>query len=95
MRIAWMHPDCLSDAWFTPDDQAVFIFDDAYLAASGWGLKRILFVYETLLELPVEIHRGSTLRIPGYATASAVWDVSPRWTSCPRHASSNSRAKPI
>lgn len=56
-----MHPDCLSAAWFTPDDHAVFIFDDAYLTASGWGLKRILFVYETLIELPVEIHRGPTL----------------------------------
>ena len=56
-----MHPDGLSNAWFTPEDHAVFIFDDAYLAASGWGLKRILFVYETLLELPAEIHRGPTI----------------------------------
>ena len=61
MRIAWVHPDCLSDAWFKPEDHAVFIFDDAYLAASGWGLKRIGFVYETLLELPAEIHRGPTI----------------------------------
>ncbi len=61
MRIAWIHPDCLSDSWLTPEDRAVFIFDDAYLAASGWGLKRILWVYETLLELPAEIHRGSVI----------------------------------
>ena len=61
MRIAWMHPDCLRAGWFRPDDQAVFIFDDEYLTASGWGLKRILFVYETLLELPVAIHRGPTI----------------------------------
>ena len=61
MRIAWIHPDCLSDSWFTSEDRAVFIFDDAYLTASGWGLKRILWVYETLLELPAEIHRGPTI----------------------------------
>jgi hypothetical protein len=85
MRIAWMHPDCLSDAWFTPDDQAVFIFDDAYLAASGWGLKRILFVYETLLELPVEIHRGSTiptlsaLLADGRATGVVTVDTPDPW----------------
>ena len=35
------------------------MFDDEQIEAVGWGLKRILFVYETLLELPVEIHRGA------------------------------------
>ena len=85
MRIAWIHPDCLSDEWFTPDDHAVFIFDDAYLAASGWGLKRILFVYETLLELPAEIHRGpviqtlSALIADGRATGVVTVDTPDPW----------------
>lgn len=59
MRIAWLHSDCLTEAWCQPDDRAVYIFDDAQIAAAGWGIKRLAFLYETLLELPVEIYRGS------------------------------------
>jgi len=62
MRLAWMHPDCLSAAWLGPEDRAVFVFDEEYLDAAGWGIKRIAFVYEALLELPVEIHRGPSLQ---------------------------------
>jgi hypothetical protein len=58
VRLAWLHSDCLNASWFRPEDQAVYVFDDAQLEANGWGLKRIMFVYETLLELPVEIYRG-------------------------------------
>lgn len=63
MKLAWMHPDCLNPDWLPPGSRAVFVFDDDYLAASGWGLKRIMFVYETLLELPVTIYRGPTVDI--------------------------------
>ncbi len=56
-----MHADCLNAGWIPSGDRAVYVFDDEQLAAAGWGLKRILFVYETLLELPVEIHRGPTV----------------------------------
>ena len=58
MRIAWLHLDCLNAGWLEPNDHAVYVFDDAQIEAAGWGLKRIMFLYETLLELPVEIHRG-------------------------------------
>jgi hypothetical protein len=58
MRLAWMHADCLHAGWLPPDAEAIYIFDDAQLASADWGLKRIMFVYETLLELPVEIRRG-------------------------------------
>ena len=58
-----MHPDCLNAEWLPEGSRAVFIFDDDYLAASGWGLKRIMFVYETLLELPVEIYHGPTVQV--------------------------------
>lgn len=61
MRLAWLHPDCLNAAWLEPNDHAVYVFDDQQIEADGWGIKRILFVYETLLELPVEIHRGPTV----------------------------------
>ena len=45
---------------------AVYVFDDQQLAEEGWGLKRIGFVYECLLEMPgVEIWRGPTAETLG------------------------------
>lgn len=60
MKLHWVHGDCLNTAWFAAaDGPAVFVFDDRQLAAEAWGLKRIGFVYECLLEMPgVEIWRG-------------------------------------
>ena len=58
MKLHWVHTDCLSETWLA-DGLAVFVFDDRQLAAEAWGLKRIGFVYECLLEMPqVEIRRG-------------------------------------
>jgi len=76
MKMVWLHPDCLAAEWCALGERAVFIFDDAYLTQAGWGLKRVMFVYETLLELPVEIHRGPTvatlLRLAGEASLVTV-----------------------
>lgn len=58
MKIAWLHSDCLTANWLPPEARAAFVFDDAQIAAAGWGIKRLAFIFETLLELPVEIHRG-------------------------------------
>lgn len=56
-KLFWMHHDCLTE----PASEAIYIFDDEQLAAAGWGLKRLMFVYECLLELPVQILRGPTV----------------------------------
>ncbi len=60
--LLWLHPDCLSaqnPAWVKyPGAAAVFVFDEAEIEAEGWSLKRIQFLYECLLEIPVEIRRG-------------------------------------
>jgi hypothetical protein len=37
---------------------AIYVFDDAYLAERRISLKRVTFVYECLLEMPVTIRRG-------------------------------------
>ncbi len=58
-KLFWMHADCLCAP---PSNDAVFVFDDEQLKAAGWGLKRLMFVYECLLELPVEIRRGPTVQ---------------------------------
>lgn len=40
---------------------AVFIWDDAVFQQANYSLKRLVFVYETLCELPVDIILGRTL----------------------------------
>ncbi len=60
--VLWIHGEALGPAnpallaW--PGRPAVFVFDDALIAAGGLSLKRLGFLYECLLELPVTIRRG-------------------------------------
>lgn len=60
--ILWIHGAALGPAnpalvaW--PGRPAVFVFDDALIASSALSLKRLGFLYECLLELPVTIRRG-------------------------------------
>lgn len=60
--VVWVHADCLSphgpalDAH--PGAPAIFVWDDALLAAYRISLKRMVFIYECLLELPLTIRRG-------------------------------------
>jgi hypothetical protein len=60
--VIWVHGDCLDprSPAFTahPDAPAIFVFDDVVLDGYGVTLKRILFIYECLLEMPVTIRRG-------------------------------------
>ena len=55
--VVWLHADWVSLNGLG-EAPAVFVFDDEQLRAGGWSLKRIGFLYECLLELPVEIRRG-------------------------------------
>jgi deoxyribodipyrimidine photo-lyase len=60
--ILWIHGAALGPAnpalvaW--PGRPAVFVFDDALIAGRALSLKRLGFLYECLLELPVTIRRG-------------------------------------
>lgn len=60
--IVWIHADNLSPTnpalLAAPNAPAIFIWDDALLADWRISLKRIVFIYECLLELPVTIRRG-------------------------------------
>lgn len=64
--IIWVHGDTLSPAhpiWFAnPDLPAVWVWDDELLQAWGISFKRLVFIYECLLELPVEIRRGPVIQ---------------------------------
>ncbi|MGB1253600.1 MAG: hypothetical protein ACPG8W_23520 [Candidatus Promineifilaceae bacterium] len=61
--VVWVHGDCLSPTnpalQAYPDAPAIFVWDEALLASSGIAFKRVLFMYESLLEMPVIIRRGN------------------------------------
>lgn len=63
--IIWVHGDCLSPNNTAlqqfADSPALFVWDDELLAQWQISLKRIVFMYECLLELPVTIERGNVV----------------------------------
>ncbi|MBR8833068.1 MAG: hypothetical protein DSM106950_03230 [Stigonema ocellatum SAG 48.90 = DSM 106950] len=60
--IVWVHGDCLSPhnpaLQLYPDAPAIWVWDDALIEEWQLSLKRLAFIYECLLELPVVIRRG-------------------------------------
>ncbi|NET01880.1 MAG: deoxyribodipyrimidine photo-lyase [Sphaerospermopsis sp. SIO1G2] len=61
--IIWVNGDCLSPQnpalQEYPNTPAIWVWDDALIEEWQLSLKRITFIYECLLELPVEIRRGN------------------------------------
>ena len=43
--------------------KAIYVWDDDYFRAVNYSLKRLIFIYETLCELPIDIIRGNTLDV--------------------------------
>ncbi len=60
--IIWLHGDCLSPEGPAfqahPEAPAIWVWDDALIDEWQLSLKRMVFIYECLLELPVVIRRG-------------------------------------
>lgn len=82
--VVWLHEDGLrlDDCRGLP---AVFVFDDALMRALGYGLKRIAFIYETLLELEVTIRRGDTVaEVRRFAAEHGATTLRLRPTVCPK-----------
>ncbi len=65
-QIVWVHGDCLSPyspaLQNYPDAPAIWVWDDTLLEEWELSLKRITFIYECLLELPVVIRRGEVAK---------------------------------
>ena len=63
--IVWVHGDSLrpQDPALQqfPDAPAIFVWDEQLVEQTGLSLKRILFIYECLLELPVRIYKGDVV----------------------------------
>jgi hypothetical protein len=66
--IVWIHADCLRRecAAFLqyPTAPAIFVWDDVVLRGYGLSLKRMVFLYECLLDLNVAIYRGDVAAQP-------------------------------
>ena len=64
--IIWVNGDCLSPKSPAleeyPGAPAIWVWDDALLDEWQISLKRITFIYECLLELPVTIRRGDVAK---------------------------------
>ena len=45
------------------ETKAVFIWDDYYFKQRGYSLKRLVFIYETLCSMPVDIIYGTTVDV--------------------------------
>jgi nucleotide-binding universal stress UspA family protein len=60
--VVWVHGDCLSPYGSAlkayPNAPAIWVWDEVLIEEWQLSLKRILFIYECLLELPVVIRRG-------------------------------------
>ena len=67
-EIIWLHEKALSLPQLealgaSEQSPALFVWDDAYFRSRGYTLKRLVFIYETLCALPVEIVLGETLAV--------------------------------
>ena len=67
-RLHWLHEDALNAehpavSGLRGADRVCFVWDDEYLNAMDYSFQRLVFIYETLCELPVEIHRGETVGV--------------------------------
>jgi len=70
--VLWIHAEALGPANAAlqahPHRPAVFVFDPVAADQEPWGLKRLVFIYECLLELPVTIRAGDPLvELPAFA----------------------------
>lgn len=66
MKLVWLHEDALradhpAVQAAGEDAELYYIWDDDYLQAMDYGFKRLVFIYETLCELPVRILKGKTV----------------------------------
>jgi deoxyribodipyrimidine photo-lyase len=67
-HLLWLHEENLSPynpaLSAHPHGLPIFIFDEQAIEAAKWTLKRIAFIYESLLEIPsIRIYRGSPTEI--------------------------------
>ncbi len=90
LTILWIHADHLSPyhpIWkIAPDAPAIFVWDEALLHDWRISLKRIAFIYECLLELPVTIRRGTVAtEVVAFCNEHAATRILTPASPSPRH----------
>lgn len=88
--IAWIHADNLNpnQAALTiePGIPAIFVWDEALLDDWNISFKRIVFIYECLLELPVTIRRGDVAQeVVAFAAEHGAQRILTPASPSPRH----------
>ena len=66
--LIWLHEEALRlthpvFAAAPGNTKAIFVWDDGYFRTANYSLKRLVFIYETLCELPLDIIIGDTKSI--------------------------------
>lgn len=61
--MVWVHEDALRQdhpvfAAAGRDAECVFVWDDAYFQSQNYSLKRLVFIYECLMDLNVTLYQG-------------------------------------
>lgn len=88
--IAWLHADNLNPHQLAltleTDIPAIFVWDDALLDDWDISFKRIVFIYECLLGLPVTIRRGDVAEeVVKFAEAHGATRIFTAASPSPRH----------
>ena len=86
--ISWIHADNLNPNQLALEDgaPAIFVWDDALLQEWDISFKRIVFIYECLLELPVVIRRGDvTEEVIKFAQEHNATEIVTPDSPSPRH----------
>jgi len=95
--LIWLHEEALraTHPVFTAAPaatRAIYVWDDTYLRQLDYSLKRLVFMYETLCELPLNILQGNTVSIIKYIAPSILYVPA---TSKPHITSTISRLKSV
>lgn len=65
--LIWLHDEALRADHpvfaAAPEARAVFIWDDALFREMHYGFKKLVFIYEALIHLPVDIIAGETVPV--------------------------------
>jgi len=68
INLIWLHEDALRSshkvfAEAQENFQTVFIWDEAYFRQMDYSFKRLVFIYETVCELPCDIYKGEAFEV--------------------------------
>ena len=64
--IIWLHDKALhATPLIQPNEcsKSYYIWDEQYFRRRAYTLKRLVFIYETLCEMPVEVIKGNTIDV--------------------------------